>query len=434
MSLSIVAREHRPLEQNESFDKIEKHLSENSAAIWTKKVLGLHFSKRGICPGNYIGAVWVGSGDERVRLYVNSKFESPTMDYMKMFATCCADPDIGERMRDCFEVWPNEEFIESPKGIDFSFIVVVAFLRELNTLCVRHLRRHFERRRENLTGRVKGKIVINENLRRNIGHAERVFCEYQSISNDILENRILRAALEKAAKYLSMYQYQARKYSVMQRWVYACRAHLQGVSVVNISRRDFGAARQRGAFAPYRRPLHLAKAVLSHFGFSPLEEWNEIIETPPYCIDSAKLFEYYAELRLRRKYPNILVQNAAENKTGGFAVEVRPDFCLPKQNGEPPKIIDAKYKHLYRERPSGSDLYQMIAYSQHRGLLQEINGSTADIENADAPELCLVYPRLKNMLWPEEDFTEAFKIKISVRGIPCPTVKSIPDRSDTQEE
>jgi len=436
----IFGREHKPLAQDEDSDKVKKHLSENPSVIEKMEVLGLYLSNRGICPGDYIGAVWVGSDDNRVALCVNSKFEDPTMDYMRMFAACCADSYVGERMQDCFEVWPEQELIEVPNAASFSFMVVTAFLRELNTLCVRHLRQHFERRRENLVGRVKGKIIIGENLRRNVGHAERVFSEYQSISNDILENRILRAALEKAARYLSTYQTQVGNYPVLQRWVYACRSHLQGVSVVNIARNDFGAVRQRGAFAPYRRPLHLAKAVLHHFGFNPLEEWIEIVKTPPYAIDSAELFERYAELQLRRKFRNNIVASYKKHNihgpNRGFNVTVRPDFYVPQQEEKRPRVIDAKYKNLGNKTPLNDDLYQMLAYSRHVGILRKLADKHSSQESrVDDVVLHLAYPWLNGMpVRTKPDFTEAFGTPIRLCKIECPTISSNSATPNTPEE
>ena len=45
--------------------------------------------------------------------------------------------------------------------------IIAQFLYELKKLCERHLRRQFPRVEDNLRGRVKGKILIRENLRAN---------------------------------------------------------------------------------------------------------------------------------------------------------------------------------------------------------------------------------------------------------------------------
>jgi len=418
----IVGYENEPLSREKGWDRIGEYLFSNDSG--KREILGLDWIGKEIQPGNYIGAVWIGKGDDRVAVCVNSKFKYPIMDYMEMFAKCCEDPLIGDKVYGCFDVWAEQEMIETSKADDFSFMVVVAFLRELNMLCARHLRRHFQRRRENFVGKVKGKIIISENLRRNAGHAERVFCEYQSICDDILENRILRAALEKAARYLSnkKQERKAETFSTLQRWVHACRSHLQDVSVMHIAKRDFRAVRERGAFVPYRRSLFLAKAVLYHFGFNPHEEHKKITKAPPYVIDSAALFERYAELKLREQY-NIHIPPNIPNPGSGFESKVRPDFYVPREDGRAPKIMDAKYKKFDGDKPDRDDVYQVVAYSQHRGLLRRVNKGVADIENTDDLELFLVYPRLDNKSWPEHVPTEAFKVKLSVRGIPCPFVE-----------
>ena len=434
MPLPIYGREHSPLAQGEDLDKMKKYLSDNPSSERKRRTLGLHWNGDEIRPGNYIGAVWVGAADDRLVLCVGSKFADPKMDYIAMFADCCADSQIGEQMHSCFQVWTEQKLIEIPNDELFSFMVVVAFLRELNTLCTRHLRRHFHRRRENFTGKVKGKIIISENLRRNIGHAERMFCEYQAISDDILENRILRAALEKAARYLSANHKLVKKHSSMQRWVHACRAHLHGVSVVHITPRDFCAVRSRGAFAPYYRPIHLAKAVLCHFGFNPHAEQEEETKTPPYAIDSEKLFERYAELQLRREYENIVMPSDIRNPNAGFNVSVRPDFYVPRQSDKTPLIIDAKYKKLKEGKPQREDLYQVVAYSRHAGLLHEINKAHEDKNDAEGIALHLAYPWLENMLWPERDYTNAFNPEVHIYKIKCPAMPSDSQTADNSKK
>lgn len=434
--------EHEPLNLDEHSEATKERISKLAASGRREfKTLGLYCSRNGgICPGNYIGAVWVGEDDV---LRVNSKFNKPKMDYMKMFVECYEDSVIGERMSNSFDCWPEQKLITLSDADDFSIMVVIAFLRELNTLCVRHLRRHFKRRRENFIGKVKGKILIGENMRRNVvcARPDRIFCEYQAISDDILENRILRAALERAARYISRDKI-AEKHECVHRWIHACRAHLQGVSVTHISRRQFAVARKRGMFAFYRRPLNLAKAVLCRFGLNPHEEINESTQTPPYAIDSAELFERYAQLQLLNKHPNLKALYERAGSIRGEKINVRPDFYVPHADGEA-WIIDAKYKDLSKKKQetekkkpySTGDLYQVVAYSRHSPLLERIN--CEDKEKADDIKLSLVYPHVgevseKDKLQEVEKIND-FLSPITIYKISCPVVKEKPPEESSSQ-
>ena len=267
-------------------------------------ILGLHRKGNDYAAGNFIGMVWIGEGDSRTVLRVDSKFAG--MNYIRMFCECAADPKVSEHF-DCLHL-EEGDLIDAPDSKDFSLLIAVAYLRELKTLCSRHLRRHFLRERQNFTGKVKGKILAGENLRRNVLRCrpDRVYCEYQSVSDDILENRILRAALERAARYVARNKINTnsiqKELPRVQEWVRLCRSRLCGVSIEPIRPRDFAAARKRGVFAHYARPLQLAKAVLRQLGFNPQTEINESAKTPPYAINSEELFERFAELKLREHY------------------------------------------------------------------------------------------------------------------------------------
>ena len=425
----IVGREHSPLAFEEEHQTIQEWLAAHSHQTKTE-TLGVYSGQDGLRPGNFIGMVWVGKGDDKVVLRVDCKFIG--MDYIKMFYECAADRNVGDHF-DCLHFWADQELISAEKkDEDFSLLIAVAYLRELKALCSRHLRRHFLRERQNFAGKVKGKILAGENLRRNVLRCrpDRVYCEYQSVSDDILENRILRTALERAARYVARNNKQKniqKELPRVQEWIRLCRSRLCGVSIARIRPRDFAAARKRGVFAHYARPLQLAKAVLRQLGFNPQTEINEeSTKTPPYAINSEELFERFAELKLREHYGERLVALYCRNIFSGgghnsFSVNVRPDFYVKPDKHNSAQIIDAKYKRVIprNDKPDEGDIYQVIAYSRHQKLLEEIGDGNA------APLVALIYPSLdgdENIDTPWKT-TNAFHTTLHVYKLLCPRGK-----------
>ena len=391
-------------------------------------ILGLHRKGSGYAPGNFIGMVWIGEGETQTVLRVDSKFAK--MDYIRMFCECATDPKVSEHFN-CLHL-EKGDLIDAPDSKDFSLLIAVAYLRELKALCSRHLRRHFLRERQNFAGKVKGKILAGENLRRNVLRCrpDRVYCEYQSVSDDILENRILRAALERAARYVASNKIKTKSVKEelprVQEWIRLCRSRLCGVSIAPIRPRDFAAARKRGVFAHYARPLQLAKAVLRQLGFNPQTEINEeSTKTPPYAINSEKLFESFAELKLRKIHKNLQVQKHIKDDEGDFSVNVIPDFYVACDNGGDAHIMDAKYKN-FSGQPLEGDMYQVVAYSRHKNLLTKLGFPTPD-----KVILSLVYPRLENNNDIAELKTTAFHSKLTIQTVPCP-VK--PTEKDSKNE
>ena len=425
----IVGREHSPLAFEEEHQTIQEWLAAHSHQTKTE-TLGVYFAHDGLRPGNFIGMVWVGKGDDKAVLRVDCKFIG--MDYIKMFYECAADRNVGDHF-DCLHFWADQELISAEKkDEDFSLLIAVAYLRELKALCSRHLRRHFLRERQNFAGKVKGKILAGENLRRNVLRCrpDRVYCEYQSVSDDILENRILRAALERAARYVARNKINTKSVKEelprVQEWIRLCRSRLCGVSIAPIRPRDFAAARKRGVFAHYARPLHLAKAVLRQLGFNPQTEINESAKTPPYAINSEKLFESFAELKLREIHKNLKVQKYIEGDEGGFSVNIIPDFYVARDSEGNALIMDAKYKdtdEFDKGKPAREDMYQVVAYSQHNALLKKIKHQSGETAAPDNIVLSLVYPRLENdpdgkiEQWKT---TNAFHSELKIQTVPCP--------------
>ena len=422
----IVGREHSPLAFEEEHQTIQEWLAAHSHQTKTE-TLGVYSGQDGLRPGNFIGMVWVGKGDDKAVLQVDCKFTG--MDYIKMFYECAADRNVGDHF-DCLHFWADQELISAEKkDEDFSLLIAVAYLRELKALCSRHLRRHFLRERQNFAGKVKGKILAGENLRRNVLRCrpDRVYCEYQSVSDDILENRILRAALERAARYVARNKINTKSVKEelprVQEWIRLCRSRLCGVSIAPIRPRDFAAARKRGVFAHYARPLQLAKAVLRQLGFNPQTELNKSTKTPPYAINSEKLFESFAELKLRKIHKNLQVQESIDGGEG-FSVNIIPDFYVAHDDGNA-LIMDAKYKPTPKDKSdiASADMYQVVAYSQHNALLEEIKRQSGKTAAPDKIVLSLVYPRLENNAngeITEWKTTNAFHSELKIQTVPCP--------------
>ena len=404
--------------------KYKKWLKDCSVNRWNSETLGLHEKKSGgFAPGNFIGMVWLDKDGKRAVFRADPKFKD--MDYITMFIECAKHFKISEKL---LKIWTTQEPIDTDKH-DFSILVIIAYLHELNEFCRRHMRRHFIRERQNFTGTMKGKIIVSENLRRNIihGRPDRIYCEYQSVSDNILENQILRTALERAARYFTEYSGNKKTLDILPQWIRASRATLHNISIKHVKHGDFISARKHGSFAHYKRPLALAKAVLQQLGPSSKTETPKT-QTPPFALNSAELFERYAEIILSKRFSKLKApNNIGGDDDGNFSIKVRPDFYVPDETK--PQIIDAKYKEHHKifpyndgknHNPGNSDMYQIIAYSRHKELLRRIGFG-------DTPthiKLGIAYPIIGYKEIQERVESKSFLTDIMSYGIPCPAKKT----------
>lgn len=342
-------------------------------------------------PGFFVGMARLPNSEGPL-LVVHPRFK--TLDYAKMFATCCADPVVSRHLGATFFVWPEERPIEvEPAPSWFTPLLVISFLASLDDLCSRHLRRNYLRVVENLAGRIKGRIKVRDHVRQNLARQrpDRVSCEFGIFNEDCLENRILRAALEVAAAYAVRHSFLTEN---IHSWVRACRTALARVTVARIHPRDFQTARHVGSFRHYRNPHLLARAVLQHLGMDPenLSRSPKRMPVPPFALCTFELFERYAETILRKSDPYDLWTGYEENNLGDGRYRVRPDFIRPKAG----VIVDCKYK-FFPDRQVGdqerADAYQILAYSRHSEILQKIS-------EAKGPER----PKKLVLLYPDVDY------------------------------
>ena len=361
--------------------------------------------------GFYVGLVRIGDQVVESKPRFN-------LDYAQMFAACADDPIVAQHLDATFFVWPEEQWIEVEPAEWFAPLLILSFLRALYELCGRHVRRNYMRVTDNLTGRTKGRIRVGENIRRNIARKriDRTVCEYGRFDDDCLENRILRAALEVSAAFLARNPIT----QAANLWIGACRASLSGVSVTRIAFPDFRIARQTGSFRHYRRPVHLARAVLRNLGISPehLDEQEKDIPVPPFALCTYELFERYAEAALRKQHQSDLWAGYSKDNLGGGRYKVRPDFLLIRAR----EIIDCKYKFLRGELDENerADAYQLASYSRHRAVLEKLGGKAPS-------KLTLLYPEITfdKAKWEKiesKDSDGSFEIPLERRRLGCPAV------------
>jgi len=312
-----------------------------------------------------------------------------------MAARCLEHPRVAAHMERCFYIWPEKEPLQSDIAGDFRLLVVAQYCRELAELCKRHLRKEFVHVSDNLTGRVKGRILVEENIRQNLvrGRPDRTVCRYQVHSLDSPLNQILRSALEQCLKELRRYRGNSGGMDKIREWARQCQSTLAGVKLRRIHPAEFSSIHLGGLKKAYKKPLNLAKTVLSMLGSDPSGEIRTT--TPPFALDMNELFERYCEVLLRKEL------NGKDNLWVGFhdnnlgyrdEILVRPDFIIENNS-----IIDAKYKYNWPDKPNNTtsedtkrwDIFQMLVYSRHKAVESILKDSSSELK------LTVMYPTLK---------------------------------------
>ena len=162
----------------------------------------------------YIGASWLfepNSGDDEsgVSIVVRPKIQN--IDYIKMFLIALDFNGEEEKyFSDFYYIdYDKPQITLSSPDTMLTPLLLIHFIKLLEPIVARGLKRGYITRDENLKSKVKGKILFQRHLSKNIlnRREDRVFCRYQEFSEDILENRLLKKALLFTQSVIGQYEY-----------------------------------------------------------------------------------------------------------------------------------------------------------------------------------------------------------------------------------
>ena len=287
-----------------------------------------------------------------------------------------------------FYFFENEMPLKVEDGIsdENSIITVTVFLTLLRLLCKRPLMGRMLKDDQNLTGKVKGKIVIEKNIRTNTLHGrnDRFYCRFLHFTEDIFENQILKAALNKAKRFIIEYFREYSKdnntYSSM---ISYCSKALRNISDVACTGSACRGLKLSGCYAYYKPVIAMAKMVLDDISIEANGEVNISGYVVPYAISMEKLFEVYVRAYLKKNgflsykctYEHGIRLEKYDAKTDVFCDEeellnpgkyisgsIKPDLVLVDQDSGETVVIDVKYKD-YTSGNSRNDRLQLLAYS-----------------------------------------------------------------------
>ncbi|WP_295429034.1 hypothetical protein [uncultured Thiodictyon sp.] len=340
---------------------------EGGDAADNPRTLGLHWSRRSIHASHFIGAVRLGNEADAAPLIILPKVER--MDLAGMFAAVLAAPQehTGTHLDHLFGCDVEQDPIDGVDLPDLTLLEVIAYLHALSRFVQRSLRQGFMQIRTNLVGKVRGRVLIAEQIRQNLVHAraDRMVCEFTVFNLDTLENRILKAALQATTNWLTRQALPGSLAALLHSWSAISRTGLAGVPEYRVNPRDWVSARKNGLMAAYATPLAYARLVLTRLHIAASgQAAEEGHRTLPFFLDANRLFEGWVGVCLAAANCHPISQKTSPRTICGKRVEFTPDFVLT----DPHAVVDAKYKRLDPRRNQGripvTDLYQIIGYTR----------------------------------------------------------------------
>ena len=329
----------------QTFDELEAFVLKNSDTVQFLKV-GQNKYHKFIQAQNYVGVIQTKDG---ITIEILPKIQNVDEDKSK---------EILIRMLKTLKKSPFKHFnmahLKSAK-MPLLEIFISMFLEELSKLIQKGIKSDYITKEENLKY-LKGKLKINDQIKRNYIHKERFFVEYQEFLSDRVENRLIKTTLEYLYKKSrsNRNQQRIREFLFVFDEISSCRDIKTGFSKVKLDRQ----------MKDYEQVLLWCKTFLLENSFSPYKGKDVAFAL---LFDMNLLFESYVYDYLKRhgNFESITAQDKShhlayqENK-GRF--RLKPDIVI----NDGAIIADTKWKILSEDKThqgvSQDDMYQLYAY------------------------------------------------------------------------
>lgn len=201
---------------------------------------------------------------------------------------------------------------------------------------------------------VRGRIRFDEQLRRRFGRSLPVEIRYDDFTDDIMENRLVKAA----AGRLSAMQLSGASRRGLG-WIAGTLANVASVEYPPNAVPEVSFDRLN---EHYRGVVDLARLVLRHSAF---QSSRGAVRAIGFLFDMNDVFQRFITRALRealgsseREFGERYIRTLDE----GGKVHLKPDLVW-QRSGRVVLVGDAKYKRVQDDRVPNADLYQLLAYA-----------------------------------------------------------------------
>lgn len=369
----------------------------------------------------FIGLDWIV--ENKIAAYVKPKMDNDIdqINYISMLMYALNNIDNHKHLTDLIHINFERPHIEIEETNDeLSLFIIIEYLCLLRNLVQVGLKRDYYIVDENLNSRIKGKILIGQDVKTNRvkGTPTNTFCRYQYYGYDNEENRILKKAFMFACKAIER-RHMENDASLSSIINYIKPAFKGVKDAIEISR--IKKYKPNPLYPEYRDCLRLALMLLRRYSYNIKPTYRggkHIVATPPYWIDMSKLFELYVYQKLKENFPRARKIKYHEH------INYQELDILFNNDNHTKYVIDTKYKPRYEDgRLSMYDIRQVCGYARMSEVYEKLEFNRDQI----IPAL-IIYPSMQgNDLTPEtlEQKIEPDNRYINVYklGIKLPTIK-----------
>lgn len=305
---------------------------------------------------NYVGLIQMKNGYQVQVL--------PKIDFGKPEDGNSETKKVFLKMLRSMKDFPSKVFNDAALKIDkmnLYEVFINMYLQEVRQLVKRGIRSNYVQQEDNLRY-YKGKLLVNQHIKANLGHKERFYVAFEEFHPNGPENRLVKATLEKLQKLTSSAENskEIRQLLTAFELVESSTNYEKDFSKVVINRNTKG----------YEMLMQWSKVFLMNKSFTT---FTGSTNSRSLLFPMESVYESYVAQQMKKVFCPDGWDVSSQDKGHYLFMEpkkqfaLRPDIVIKKDKRT--VILDTKWKRLYdNERInygiSQADMYQMYAYSK----------------------------------------------------------------------
>jgi 5-methylcytosine-specific restriction enzyme subunit McrC len=363
----------------------------------------------------FVGIDWIVENE--LPIYVRPKLDDDTseVNYIKMLFDVLKEPENYNHLDQLCEINFERPSIAIEQKEDLlTPLLLIQYFNILKKIVQKGLKKSYYSVVRNLNAKVKGKILINETIKKNHFNHKMLFsyCEFTEFGINSAENKILKKAL--LFSIAAIQNIKGVDISQLNGLVnYILPAFADVESDENIDR--IKKVKPNTLYKEYDQALKFAKFILKRYGFNISTVNATIVNTPPFWIDMSKLFEMYVFAKLKERFKHH--KEVTYHKKFNY---LEPDFIIKTLDGSIKMVVDAKYKPRYHNgNINTEDIRQVSGYARLKevyNFLEYNQGEVIDClvvyssQNANRTD----FKDLNFDLQEDDNYVQIFKIGIEL--------------------
>lgn len=320
------------------------------------------------------------------------------IDYLRILLELSSNPTNANNISDILKIdWNAEQIPVEQKDDRLTPFLVVQFLQILKAIVRKGLKKSYYKVQENLTNRVKGKILVGQHIKQNVfkNRLTKTYCEYQEFGFNHLENQFLKKVFGFAVNYVqndkvffTHCEIGTKSNSTFKDElldiINYCRPAFEHISG-NIKEQELKNIKHNPFFKEYKDAIKIGGYILKKFSYNISNTVEKKNTTPPFWIDMPILFELYFYNQLLKSNPQSTKNIHYQYSTYGNSLDIlisKPGFEM---------VIDTKYKLQYQSREVHEDIRQVSGYARLNKVRKELGFENEEHKIIDC---LIVYPDL----------------------------------------